>query len=115
MGFKLPTVSKFLFCLELETGGIVLGCLSAVVSILMIFLLALQLTATIFTLNSLELKDEGLQAFIIGKIRFSSSTTNYDDPIASSRHRRVYTLHRLLPHPSKRCNFAGCGNEKGET
>ena len=34
MGCQLPTVNKFLFCLSLQAGGKVIGCLAAISSAL---------------------------------------------------------------------------------
>lgn len=39
MGIKMPTVDRFLFCLTLETGGLVLGYFSAIFSAICIFMM----------------------------------------------------------------------------
>lgn len=40
MGCELPKVRKFLCCLELETGGIIIGWFAAIISALTVFLLS---------------------------------------------------------------------------
>lgn len=62
MPFSLPNVEKFLFCLKLETGGIILGWFSGVISVIGLLLSFLSFGMVIFNynafLNSTTLNDE---------------------------------------------------------
>lgn len=55
---RLPTLTHFLCCLELETGGLVIGYLSAIVSMLaslsMIGVIILGIMGTSLVFNSQE-------------------------------------------------------------
>lgn len=46
---KFPTVEKFLCCLTLETGGLVLGWLGAIGAPILIVLIAVAIAATFVT------------------------------------------------------------------
>lgn len=67
MGFKLPTVNKFLFCLSLETGGTVLGWCTAILSaILLVTIAALYIVIIVAFSTSKTQEDENLVALLIG-------------------------------------------------
>lgn len=73
MGCKLPTVNKFLCCLSLETGGFVMGWISAILSVLSILGVGALLIIAIVAYNSdsihfdLDNGDEYLLAAVISE------------------------------------------------
>lgn len=64
MGIKLPTVSNFLCCLTLETGGLVLGWLSAIFSVIAIISTVAILIAAGVAYNNETNKDNLTGTFI---------------------------------------------------
>jgi len=52
MGCKLPTVNKFLCCLSLETGGFVMGWISAILSVISILGVGAFAIITVVAYNS---------------------------------------------------------------
>lgn len=73
MGCKLPTVNKFLFCLSLETGGFVMGWISAILSVLAILGVGAILIVLIVGYNSDNINfdngDEYLLAAVISEFK----------------------------------------------
>jgi hypothetical protein len=63
----LPKVNKFLCCLELETGGIIIGVLAAIFSGIFFIILGLAMAALMFALTQPEIhKEEGGRILVIG-------------------------------------------------
>jgi hypothetical protein len=50
----LPKVDKFLFCLELETGGVIIGVLNAIISALLFLFFAFTMALLLFAVASHE-------------------------------------------------------------
>ena len=76
MGFKFPTVNKFLFCLDLETGGIICGWLTTILSAIGAIALTISLVLSIIGIIGLATDssnpiDDGSRNTFIGK-RFDS-------------------------------------------
>jgi hypothetical protein len=59
MGISLPTVNNFLFCLALETGGLVLGWLTAVLSAIGAVVLAASLIVAIIAFSASTEENKG--------------------------------------------------------
>ena len=69
MGCELPKVRKFLCCLELETGGIIIGWLNAIFSALGVVSIAALLVLSVIAFDhEVDKNKEGLkEAFISEK------------------------------------------------
>jgi hypothetical protein len=68
MGCQLPRVKKFLFCLELETGGIIIGWLAAILSALAFIALTLALVLTSIEFDQSTDKTDNIKTAFIGKV-----------------------------------------------
>ena len=68
MGCELPKVRKFLCCLDLETGGIIIGWFNAIFSALGIFFIAAALVLAVIAFDQEVNKDkEGLKEAVISE------------------------------------------------
>lgn len=66
----LPTLNKFLFCCELETGGLVLGWLSAIFSGIGVVVLGITMILAIVGFGSYDGNDkENVQTNLISEFR----------------------------------------------
>lgn len=70
MGCRLPTVNNFLFCLSLETGGTVLGWLSAIFSGIGIVSLGITFILLIIGYNNTTTNTDGTLGGVIGEFVF---------------------------------------------
>lgn len=61
---KIPTVEKFLCCIQLELGGLIWGYLSAIFSVLGIVSMVLGILGALTLLTSPDMKLHGLLTII---------------------------------------------------
>ena len=54
MGIKLPTVNQFLCCLPLETGGLVCGWVTAILSVIGIIVLGINIITSTISYNGYD-------------------------------------------------------------
>lgn len=67
MGCKLPTVNKFLCCLELETGGIIVGWLTAIFAVIGAIAMTASLVVVLWAFDQLANKQDSDITAIIGR------------------------------------------------
>lgn len=68
MGISLPTVRKFLCCIALETGGLILGYLSAILSIIAIISISATFIVLVIAYNGTSNENTNNTAFVISEL-----------------------------------------------